>query len=167
MLNIINNLAPFFEDCYREIGVREYAKEIGTSPPTASKNLHYLWEKDLLKKKEYRNLILFRANRENPILRDLSKIYWRGKLNEFIEEVKNQCETMILFGSLSKLEAKKESDIDICLVSNAKGKINLKKYEKKLGRKIELFQFKSFSDIKSKELKCNVLNGFILEGGIE
>ncbi len=30
MLNILNNLEPFIEDCYRRFSVREYAKLIKT-----------------------------------------------------------------------------------------------------------------------------------------
>ena len=35
MLNIINNLRPFIEDCYRRISVREYSRLLKVSPPTA------------------------------------------------------------------------------------------------------------------------------------
>ena len=33
MLEIINNLEPFIEDCYSEIGVREYSRMMKISPP--------------------------------------------------------------------------------------------------------------------------------------
>jgi len=42
MLNIINSLMPFFEDCYRRINVREYSRLRKSSPPTASKILFEL-----------------------------------------------------------------------------------------------------------------------------
>ena len=71
-----------------------------------------------------------------------------------------------MFGSLSKLETRKDSDIDLTILGRFKKKINPEKYEKKLGRKIQLFQFKSIDEIKSKELKMNVLNGYIIEGEI-
>ena len=52
MLEIINNLAPFFEDCYRRISVREYSKIIKVSPPTASKILMEYYKEGLLKRQE-------------------------------------------------------------------------------------------------------------------
>ena len=45
MLKIFNELKPFFEDVYREISVREYAKLTKVSPPTASTILKK-YEKD-------------------------------------------------------------------------------------------------------------------------
>src|SRR3989344_3668436 len=89
MLDIINNLSPFFEDCYRRIGVREYAKIAKISPPTASKLLESYHKEGLLKKEKYRNYIFFYANRENKPFIDMSRIYWSYNLKElvnFIEE---------------------------------------------------------------------------------
>ncbi len=168
MLEIINNLRPFFEDCYREIGVREYAKIVQISPPTASALLKNFETEGLLKKREYRNLILFRVNRESLILRDLSRIYWRVKLKMLIKKLneKLQIHVLVLFGSLSKLETKPDSDIDLALISNSKNIINLEGYEKEFGRKIEVFRFKSLKDIKNKELEMNILNGCALDGEI-
>src|SRR3989344_9555458 len=80
MLEIINNLEPFFENCYREISVREYSRLAKITPPTASKLLKKFASQGLLKKREERGFILFQANRENQILRSLSKIYWEEKL---------------------------------------------------------------------------------------
>ena len=167
MLNIINNLSIFFEDCYREVGVREYAKLMNISPPTSSKQLKELGKQGLLKSQELRNLILFRANRNNQILKDLSRIYWRMKLSELIEFLKEEFydSTIILFGSLVKLETTKDSDIDLAVISSNKKNVNFKKFEKKLNRKIQTFYFSSTQKIPE-ELKKSVVNGFILEGKI-
>lgn len=48
MLDIINNLKPFFEDCYRRINVREYSRLMKISPPTASKLLSKYHKLNLL-----------------------------------------------------------------------------------------------------------------------
>jgi len=168
MLNIINNLNIFFEDCYDEIGVREYSRLFNISAPTASKLLKNFEYEGLLKKKTYRGYLLFRANRENPILRDLSRIYWRLKLNDIFEKLRSEFHDpiIILFGSLSKLETKKDSDVDIAVISKISKKIDLNRYEKTLGREIQLFFFKSLDEI-SKELKLNIINGYKLEGDLK
>jgi len=169
MLEIINNLTPFIEDCYKEIGVREYSRLCKMSPPTASKILKEFEKEKLLKKRGERGYLLFRANRESDILRDLSRIYWKEKLKELIEQINLELNnpTIILFGSLSKLETKEDSDIDLVVFSRVKIKMNVEKHEKSLKRKIQLFMFQSLYKINSKELKTNILNSYIIQGEIK
>ena len=166
MLKEINNLGLFFEDCYREVSVREYAREIKISPPTASKLLKGFVKEGLLNKREERGFLLFRVNRESVFLRDLSRIYWRKKLDELIEFLDNETHFsgIVLFGSLSKLEATKDSDIDIMIFSDEK-QLNLENFEKKLKRKIQCFFNESINNVP-KNLKMNVLMGYLMEGMI-
>jgi predicted nucleotidyltransferase len=167
MLEIINNLVPFFEDCYRRISVREYAKLVNISPPTASKLLAYYHKEGFLKKEEYRNYIFFYANKDNKQFIDFSRIYWKIKLKEIIEfankKLLNPC--MVLFGSLAKAEAKKDSDIDLAIFASKK--VDFSIFESKLKRKIQIFWFKSLKDIKSEELANNILNDYILNGRLK
>ena len=167
MLDIINNLAPFIEDCYLELGVREYAKTIRVSPPTASKILKELEKEGLLKKRPERKYLLFSANRNSEILRDLSKIYWREKLKELIDYINSELypNTILFFGSLTKLEAKKDSDIDVLVITKIKKQLDFSKYIKMYKRNIQLFNFPSFDKI-NEELKNNMLNGFVVRGRI-
>ncbi len=167
MLEIINNLTPFFEDCYRRISVREYAKIINVSPPTASKILMEYHKEGLLKKQEDRNYLFFFTNKENKVFIELSKVYWMDKLKEVVEYIENKTvnPTIILFGSLSKAEVTPDSDIDITIISSKKN-ISLEDYEKKLKRKIQVFWFDNFKEIP-KELKNNILNGYSLSGKVE
>lgn len=168
MLNIINNLKPFFEDCYRRINVREYSRLMKISPPTASKILSELNKEELLLKEKDRNYIFYYANKNNQIFIDLSRIYWKIKLNELINFFdKNFADfSLILFGSLSRAETKKDSDIDLCIIGHKK-EINLKDFENKLKRKIQLFFFSSLENIKSKELTNNIINGCLLKGRLK
>ena len=59
MLDILNNLGAFFEDCYRRISVREYAKIMNISPPTASKILTEYSKEGILIKEAERNYLFF------------------------------------------------------------------------------------------------------------
>jgi len=161
MLKIINDLEPFFEDCYREINVREYARMQDISAPTASTLLKIYFDEGLLKKNKDKGYLLFRANRESKILKDLSQIYWYLKIINHFEDFK----TIILFGSLSKLETHKDSDIDLFL--SPKKNVNIKEMEKILNRNIQLFSDNSINEIKNRELKENIINGYILKGRIE
>ena len=56
MLEIFNKLKPFFEDNYKRISVREYARMQNISPPNASQLLNNLEKEGLLKKEEDRIL---------------------------------------------------------------------------------------------------------------
>jgi len=165
MLEKINNLKPFFEDCYRKISVREYAKIIGISPPTASIVLSDYLKEGILKKEVYRRYHLFYANKESELFINLSKIYWSIKLKELSDYIEKSLvnPTIILFGSLSKAEAKEDSDIDIAIISEKK-ELNVNNFGKKLGRDIQLFWFNSLSSIKESELKNSLLNGYLLRG---
>lgn len=164
MLKIINNLKPFFEDCYRRINVREYAKIMKISPPTASKLLSYYNSEGFLMKETYRNYLLFYANKESRDLIDLSRMYWRHRLKDFISYLEKEltAPVIVLFGSLAKAEAKKDSDIDLAVFARRKT-IPTKVFEGKIKRKIQLFWFGSFSDIRNKELANNVLDGYVLK----
>jgi len=168
MLSIINNLKLFFEDCYRRINVREYSRLMGVSPPTASKILFSLNKEGLLLMNKENNYIFYYANKNNRIFIDLSRIYWRNKLSDFLDYANKQLlnPAIILFGSLAKAEAKTDSDIDLCILSHKK-ELNLSNFEKKIKRKIQLFHFNSIKEINNPELRNNILNGYILEGRIK
>ncbi len=167
MLKIINDLMVFFEDCYREINVREYAKIKKISPPTASKLLSYYYSEKFLMKRKYKNLLLFSANNQNKHFIDLSRIYWSERMKELIEFIEKRLIslTIILFGSLSKAEVKLDSDIDLAIFAHKK-ELNIESFERKFKRKIRIFWFKSVKDIKSKELANNIVNGYVLKGRI-
>src|SRR3989344_5227024 len=165
MLKIINNLTPFFEDCYRRINVREYAKMLKISPPTASKLLLDYYRENLLLKEDYRNYIFFYANKDGKQFTDLSRIYWDYKLKEVILFIRKNLNNplIILFGSFAKAEVTPSSDIDLVIFSHKK-QLTFTNFEKKLNRKIQLFWFDSLKDVRSKELLNNIVNGCVLSG---
>ncbi len=168
MLNIINNLKPFFEDCYRRINIREYSRLMKISPPTSSKLLLSYYKKNLLLMEKDRNYIYYYANKNSKDFIDLSRIYWRTKFLDILEYLNKTLlsPTIILFGSLSKAEAKQDSDIDLCVTAHKK-RLKLSEFEKKLKRKIQLFFFDSIKHINNKELANNIINGYILNGKIK
>ena len=168
MLRIINDLRPFFEDCYRRINVREYAKIMHRSPPTASKMLDSYHHENLLSKEKFRNYIMFYANKESNQFTDLSRMYWSIELKELIDIMEKELTnpTIILFGSLSKAEVKQDSDIDLTVFAHKKN-LDMSIFEKKLKRKIQIFWFTSIKSIKNKELANNIINGYTLKGHLQ
>ncbi|MBI2523255.1 nucleotidyltransferase domain-containing protein [Candidatus Woesearchaeota archaeon] len=168
MLKIIEELSPFFDDCYRRINVREYAKLMKMSPPTASKVLDSYYSESLLLKEKFRNYILFYANKDSGQFIVLSRLYWSINLKEMMDTMEKSlvAPTIVLFGSLSKAEAKADSDIDLAVFAHKKD-FKTELFEKKLKRKIEIFWFASLKDIKNKELANNIINGYVLKGHLQ
>jgi len=168
MLKIINDLKPFFEDNYRRINVREYARMMKISPPTASKLLQEYFKEGLLIREEEKQFNYYFANKKSDLFVDLSRIYWKNILRKsrIIETLETELlqPVIILFGSLAKAEAKKDSDIDLATFTPTNKKIDIKKFERKIKRKIHLFLFKDRTDVRNPELLNNILNGCRIRG---
>ncbi len=165
MLEILNILRPFFEDCHREYGVREYAKVAGTSPATASARLKALEKEGLLSSRNERRYLLFSAQKEDPRFIELSRIYWRERLGATVLPVLTRhfpTSNIIMFGSASKADVAKDSDIDIAVISGIKTLPDLSAAERKLGRKTHLILFSDESRIP-KSLKKNILGAYVLK----
>jgi len=168
MLEIINNLAVFFEDCYRWVSVREYARIIKVSPPTASVMMKKYAKEGYLRMKEERRHIFFQLINENSEVIEISRIYWRKRLEEAGNALqKRVINAMVLFGSLSKAEATPGSDIDLAVFSPEKPTINLTVFQKKLGRTIAVHWFPSLKAVKNEHLLNNIINGAILAGKVK
>ena len=160
MLKIFNNLEPFFEDAYRELSVREYGRLRKISPPTASKILKGFAKENLLIRKKQGIYLVFRANNEYHLFRDLAAAYWREKLFHLLEDMHKEVlfKPITLFGSIVKAENTKNSDIDIYIGIPQK-KIDTRAIESKLKRKIQIH----FSDsAKNENLLENIKKGVII-----
>ena len=167
MLKIFNDLNLFFEDNYRRIHVREFAKLSNISPPTASKLLEGFVIEGILKKEIDKQHHLYYANKKSELFKSLQQVYWKIKLESLIGHIEeNTIEaTIILFGSANKAEIKKTSDLDIVIITSSKKQIKITKFEKELKRTIQIFQFKTIQEIP-KDLRKNILNGYKLLGTI-
>jgi len=71
MLKIFNGLRPFIEDCYREIGIREYSRIIKVTPPTASRILKNFESEQILKKKMGQKIFAIQSKQAK---RDIERI---------------------------------------------------------------------------------------------
>lgn len=95
---------------------------------------------------------------------NLKQIYETG-LSDMLE-VEFAGSTIILFGSYSRGEDIKLSDIDIAIIGRKDKVVNLEDFEKILERRINLNFYHSFRKVH-KNLKENLFNGIILSGGVE
>ena len=160
-------LQLFFIDSDRDnIGLREISRLTGLSTPSVKLHLDKLVKEDILQKGDFRGMPVYWAHQADERFRYLKKINTINKLYStgLIEYLVNVCQpdVIILFGSASRGEDMKESDIDIYIQSEEK-KLALTEYERKLQRKIQLHCYTNFNKL-SPELKNNILNGIIIEG---
>mgnify|MGYP001606349002 CR=1 FL=1 len=168
MIEIIDNLKPFFSDCYRRLGVREYARIARISPPSASKILNGYAKAGLLMKQVDRRYHLFAANRENRIFMELCRLHWRLTLERtgLLPTLRHafKLPVIIMYGSFSKSEITPTSDIDIAVFSPSSPDVDLRHFEKKLGRQLHLMRFSSRDAVTNKQLLNNILSGYVLVG---
>ncbi len=169
MLKIFNELEPFFNDNYRRISVREYARMTNISPPSASSLLNKMHAEGLLIKEEEKKYLFFAANKESSLFIQLCRSYWyiqlkkSGLMGYLQKELVNPL--IILFGSLSRAETTPTSDIDLAIIKSKAKKLELGHFEQKMRRRIQIMFFDGLDHKDKKELKINVLNGFVLAGG--
>ena len=120
-------------------------------------------------KKGKRSFPLYKAHLENKLFKKYKIIYnislvLESNLIEFIEE-KLTPKSITLFGSYSRGEDIEDSDIDLYVQCDTE-ELNLKPFEAKLKRKIELHFNRNFNTYP-KELKNNIINGIVLSGYLE
>lgn len=171
-MNILN---IFLENPERGFHIRELSRRVKMSPTTISKKLKKLeYEGILYSKKKYGHLVFkLKEYKKTKRLRqnyNLEKIENSG-LMEFLEDFYNFPETILLFGSFEKGEDVQSSDIDILIISSKKNDVDLSRFEKKLGKKIDVFIHtkKSMEKIKTKnkELFNSWINGRVIYGYFE
>ncbi len=167
----MNIMKIFFQKPTREFTTREIARKTNVAPATASKVLKELKKKGILKSKKIKNMILYRANLESDLYRDIKLFYNIRKMKEsgLIKELNRVFikPTIILFGSAANGLDTEDSDFDILVISEVKKEIKLYKFEKKINRKIQILVTEDIHKIKNKNLINSILNGIVIQGEIK
>ncbi|HIH32480.1 TPA: hypothetical protein HA235_07285 [Candidatus Woesearchaeota archaeon] len=147
---------------------RDIAESLHFSPTAIAKSLRNLKDFVIIEKTKTINFVCL--NRDNPEVIDMKRIenikniYISG-LSLFLQQELTGS-TVMLFGSYVRGEDTEESDIDIAVIERKDKVLNIDKYEKMLGRKININFYNSWKDINAR-LKNNILNGFVLYGSVE
>lgn len=159
-------LKVFFLNPTDSMRLREISRMANLSPPSVMQYLKDFEKQGLVKKYIKRNIPFYQAERDSEDFKAYSRI---GMLFELQDSglighlwEKLAPEAIILFGSCAKGESTEESDIDIFIIGKER-KLDLKSYEKKIGRNIHLLFEENPKDI-SKELINNLINGIVLKG---
>lgn len=157
----------FFTFPTKRFHVREISRELGISTTPVLNALKYLVKEGYLTREKGKVIDEIKANLDSKefLLQkrmfNIESIYSSGLMEELIRQ---NPETVVLFGSYSRGEDTEKSDIDIALLGFG-GKLKLEPFEKRLKRRINLHVI----DLKSvsKEFKNSLANGIVLEGYLE
>lgn len=146
--------------------IRGISRELNLAVTSVSRYLKDLVGEGLVIKGKRGIYMSYWANRDNDRFKFYKMLDTLIVLEEsgLTEKIHSEClpDSIILFGSASRGEDVPDSDVDIFVQSKEKN-IGIKKYEKALRRKINLFFESDFSGL-STELKNNILNGITLRG---
>lgn len=156
----------------KSFNLREISRALKKSPTAISNAIKQLAKGEIVvvEKSKGLNLLSIKFNRDNPKaieykrVENLKIFYESGLLNILKEKFPGS--TIILFGSYSKGEDIISSDIDLAIIGSKEKEVNLASYDKLFERKITINFYPSFKDIH-KHLFENILNGILLNGGIE
>ena len=163
-------LKLFFDNPLPETAfqLREISRKSNLAPKSVKRYLIELEKEDLIIKHRHRihKYPVYKANRDNENFKFFKTINTLIIIREsgLLELLNNECmpAAIVLFGSAAKGEDLEDSDLDIFCRCKYK-KLDLKKYEKKIKRKINLLFEENFNKL-SDELKNNIINGIKLKG---
>ena len=153
-----------------QLSQRDIAKALKVSPTAVANAVKNLIGKNLIKLQKTKTINFISFNRDNPKAIELKRVenlkqLYLSELPDFLEE-KLAGTTIILFGSYSRGEDTNTSDIDIAVIGRKDKVIDLKVFEKRLNRKININFYDSWKNIH-KHLKNNILNGIIITGSVD
>ena len=141
----LNVLSLFLDSPFTGFYLRESARLLKMDPMTVKRSLDILVADGLLEKVFEKNMILYKANIENPVLRhqkiayDLSKFQENGLVDLLLKKF-NTVSSIVLFGSFAKGESDKDSDVDLVIISLSKTKPTTQ-LSKLLGRDVNIMNF--------------------------
>lgn len=164
--NIWRVLRIFFRSPTRQHQIRQISREAKLATTSVANYLKKFVAAGLIQQVEGGIYLAYAANRESEDFRIYKKIDMQLLLEEsgLLEYIDEECapKAIFLFGSASRGEDTEASDVDLFIQAKEKD-VNLGKFEKQLGRKINIF-FEPDFDALSPELKNNILNGLRLRG---
>lgn len=168
-------LKVFLDEPLKGFRLREISRKLKLGLPSVSNYVNELEKEKLIVKRDLSGNILWFANRTEEIFKkykisDNILSIESGGLTEFLNQ-EYQYPTIILFGSYGNGENTENSDIDLCIISQEKKEVSMKKFEDIFKREIQTFVYteKNFKDLKNKnpELLNSILNGIKLRGFIK
>ena len=160
-------LQEFFKKPTKKHQLRELSRATDISLPTVKDHVEKLQEMGFVEKNEEGVYPGYEASRNDEFKLykklDLERKLHLTGLVDHLNEKLSQPDAIVLFGSAANGEDIEESDIDILAVCKEKD-VDLKKFEKKFNRKINI-QFIDKDELKkNNKLANSIANGIVLSG---
>ena len=167
--NIDKILDILFKCPTTEFHIRELSRKSGISPPTVLTIVEILKKNNLVKTYKKGNMKIVKASGSADFIRDkridnLSQIY-ETKIVDYLNDLYENPQSIILFGSFSRGDDIEKSDIDIAVITKTHKESDMKNFEKKLSRKVSIHEI----NVKkvSKEFYNNLINGIVIHGAMQ
>ncbi len=154
-----------------KLRAREIERAVKVSFPSVPRYVKESESEGILHKETIGRVVFFTASRgsleykKKKLCFNLKQLLSCGVLEAFRVEMSNP--VVVLFGSYSRGEDIETSDIDLYVETKSKKEIYFKRFEKKLGKEIQMHKFASLKDVPNKELANNIINGIVLNGFLE
>jgi len=151
----------------------EIIKKAKISRPQLNNWLKKFLKEELIKRlKPKDRMPYYVANYENPNYQNKKKLFILNKLNDsgFLKHLLelHKAKTIILFGSLSRWDWYKDSDIDLFILGNSEGSKE-EEFSKKLHRNIQIFSYKNKRELEklNQGLLKNIIEGYKIKGNLD
>lgn len=166
-------LEIFFNNPTKELHFEEILKDANIARSKCDRWLKEFIKKGLIRRiKKKGEMPYYISSYDSPAYKNKKKIFALNKFYEHglldhLSSIK-KAKAVILFGSFSRSDWYKGSDIDIFIYGDVKG-LRLAQYETKLKRNIELFHCKDKIELKryGQGLIKNIIKGTIIKGDID
>jgi predicted nucleotidyltransferase len=163
-------LELFFDDPEGAFHIREIARQIRKHPNTVLKDANLLVKEGLLLKRVTRAVVEIKANRESELftclkrLSNLRKVYLSGIIDAIQKEY-GAPKAIVLFGSYSRGEDTKRSDVDIAVITTRELHLDWSGYRDTFKRAIQVHEI----DLQKvgKSFITNLANGIVLKGYLD
>ncbi|MBN1646042.1 nucleotidyltransferase domain-containing protein [Candidatus Woesearchaeota archaeon] len=161
----------FFINPTAKLRVREIERLLKSPLPSVIRYCRELEKEGILTTEITGNVTFYTADRgsERYLLEkklyNIKLLYVSGMVEFIRRELSNPA--IVLFGSFAKGEDIESSDIDLYIETPSNKRISLEKFDKVLGRTIQMIRHKTIKDIANKHLANNIINGITLNNYIE
>ena len=165
-------LELFFDNPTKEWHFEEILKEVNISRSKADGWLKQFVKEGIVQRvKPKGKMPYYVANHESSTYRNRKKLFALNKLYEsgFLDYLSGlKAKTVILFGSITRSDWYKKSDIDLFIYGDSRD-LEIAKYESKLHRSIQVFSAGNKSDLAKlgEGLIKNIISGDLVKGDLD
>lgn len=132
---------------------KEIAGKLDISLGGTHNALKYLAKEKIVDTEQRGNMKFYRINDENPLVKQLKTTAVIEKLLPLINKIKQGCKEIILFGSASRGEQTRNSDIDLFILTHTSEDVkkDIGKFQKKIPVKPVIKTPNQWSELEIKE----------------